>query len=370
MAKKRPSWKSVEGHPRIHKRGNEYGIKYQKATGIYGKKKTSWETKIPTLREAIARDKEIQQRQAPGQKTYSEQTFGHFLKNKFTKIHFSEIRKNTQITYTATINQLLPLLGEKKIREVDINDVYFFRENLISRKSSISTVNIYLATLHVIFEKAVEWGDVVENPMPKKYKLKKQRKEKRELNPDELKEIIERLDKENEKRMCYVSLFSGMRAGEIAGLKWADVDFEKNTIRVQRQITRWGEETTTKTETGVYANFEMIPELAEKLRECRESCQDEELYVFPGMNGKDVSLIIVLYKRRCIYNGIDPLLSKGQGFHHFRHSFGSLLYQKTKNIAYVSKMMRHSSVTITMNEYVHLIQGDVLNYTESIRFYE
>ncbi|MBA7546563.1 hypothetical protein ES705_38955 [subsurface metagenome] len=205
--------------------------------------------------------------------------------------------------------------------------------------------------------------------MPKKYKLKKSRKEKKELNPEKIKEIIERLNDENDKRMCYISLFSGMRAGEIAGFKWSDIDFDKNTIRVQRQITKFDEETATKTETGRFTAFEMLPELAEKLRECREYTGDDP-YVFPGMNATKVIEMIRKYKLRCARAGIDPLLIKDQGFHFFRHSFGSLLYSKTHNISYVSKMMRHANVTMTMNEYVHLIEGDVLNYTQDIRFYE
>lgn len=370
MREKRPSWKAVAEHPRIYLRGSEYGIKYQKATGIYDKRKTAWETKIPTLQEAIAKDKEIQRKQAPGQKTYSEHTFGHFLKNKFTKIHFPELRKNSQQSYTTTIKHLLHVLGEKKIQELDVNDVYAFREYLLSRNISNVTINDYLVHLHVIFEDAVEWGDIPKNPMPKKYKLKQRKKEKKELNPGELKEVIERLNDETQKRMCYVSLFSGMRAGEIAGLKWSDIDFEKNTIRVQRQITKWDkEDAPPKSDTGIYSAFEMLQELAEKLRECKEYTGNEE-YVFPEWNGFKVSETIIRYKKRCVKKGIDPLFIRNQGFHFFRHSFGSLLYAKTHNIAYVSKMMRHANITITMSEYVHLIEGDVVNYTKDIRFYD
>lgn len=366
---KRESWKAVKEHPRIYKRGDEYGIKYQKTSEIYGERKTAWKTKILTLQKAVLIDKEIQKAKRPKQKAYPEQTLGYFIRNKFIPRHFPEIRKNTRAVYSGTINILLPFIGDKKLYEIDDDDCYGFRALLKSMNLEDSTVNLRLAHLNTILDKAEDWGDISKNPMPKKIKLRLTKKEKKELNLAELKTIIERQENEKHKRMCYVSLFSGMRAGEIAGIKWSDIDFEKNTIRVQRQITYWDEETTTKSDTGIYTPFEMIPELFEKLKECKKHSDNNE-FVFPGMNGRKTSDIIIAYKRKYITKGIDSLLQKTSGFHFFRHSFGSILYRQTKDIAYVSKMMRHADISITMKEYIHLIEGDVSNYTKGIRFYD
>lgn len=154
-----------------------------------------------------------------------------------------------------------------------------------------------------------------------------------------------------------ISILTGMRIGEVCGLKWSDIDRKRNVIDVRRNTVRFTDpETgrdiikggTPKTMAG-YRSVPLLPYLKRVLRTYGGAKPDGARYVIgngdepknPRMVRESFSRFI---RRRCL-----PDMT----FHGLRHTYATLLVESGADIKTVSVMIGHSRVETTMNLYVH-----------------
>ena len=151
--------------------------------------------------------------------------------------------------------------------------------------------------------------------------------------------------------MYYIELATGLRRGELLGLKWKDVDFTNGTIRVQRQVARInGEivEAPLKTKNS-YRTVTIGPDAVEILKEQKEKTDDE--YVFPSPNGGPISPDSVNHMlQRVLKRAGLPQVR----FHDLRHTFATLALQNGVDIKTVSGMLGHFSAGFTLDTYTHV----------------
>ena len=160
------------------------------------------------------------------------------------------------------------------------------------------------------------------------------------------------LEDSEEPSIC-IALYTGMRIGEICGLKWSDIDWNANTVTVRRTIQRVKQtngttclmENTPKTENS----YRVIP-LADKVRMVLEAMhQNNNLYIL----GKNEAIcdprnlqrrLATITKR----NGIT-----GVHFHSLRHTFATRLITAGVDVKTISMLLGHSSVNVTLEIYTH-----------------
>jgi integrase len=144
--------------------------------------------------------------------------------------------------------------------------------------------------------------------------------------------------------IAMLSLFAGLRAGEIHGLRWADVDFGTDLL------------TILDTKNGKNRHVPVVPEVQSVLQR-RYTGQLKDALVFPGKNGGRRQWVSDTFERTIkdlgINNGISDARQKAV-FHTLRHSYGSWLVQAGVPIFTVAKLMGHSSVLMTQKHYAHL----------------
>jgi len=158
------------------------------------------------------------------------------------------------------------------------------------------------------------------------------------------------------------AIFTGMRASELRGLKWDDVDLESGFVRVRQRADKWGTIGKPKSKKG-NRDIPLAPIVMNSLRQWRETCPKGKLdLVFPNGRGNPESLTNI-YKRFWQPLQAKCGLADGQGnhkygFHMLRHAACSLF------IAYlgwtpkkISTVMGHSSIAITFNRYGHLFEN-------------
>ncbi|KKN05476.1 hypothetical protein LCGC14_1086830, partial [marine sediment metagenome] len=157
---------------------------------------------------------------------------------------------------------------------------------------------------------------------------------------------------------CILSLaaFAGLRTGELFGLMWDDINFEKNTITLNRQWTHRRIKDKLKSKKSK-AEFPMVKDLATCLKEWKLMSQCKS-WVFPARG--EIHPLDVNYwskntfKKLLVVNnlpGVKP--------HSLRHFFASAIIHSGVKAEDVKELMRHSSYQITMGVYRHLFPGQL-----------
>ena len=152
--------------------------------------------------------------------------------------------------------------------------------------------------------------------------------------------------------MYYVELATGLRRGELLGLKWDDIDLEKGDLRVKRQIARInGEivEAPLKTKTA-YRTLPLAEDTIAVLKEQKKKVGSSH-WVFPSPTGGPISPDSVLHMlHRVLKRAGLPKVR----FHDLRHTFATLALQNGVDIKTVSGMLGHFSAGFTLDTYAHV----------------
>ena len=151
--------------------------------------------------------------------------------------------------------------------------------------------------------------------------------------------------------LYYVELATGLRRGELLGLKWEDIDLEQGSIHVRRQIARIDGkivEAPLKTKNS-YRSVSIGRDAVEILREQREKSNSE--YVFPSPTGGPISpdSVLKMLHRVLKRAGLPEIR-----FHDMRHTFATVALQNGVDIKTVSGMLGHYSAGFTLDTYAHV----------------
>ena len=280
--------------------------------------------------------------------------------------------------------RLLPYFGHfyiNKIRPTDIMKFYDLleKDTQLVRKSgnngertkkplSGKTILEHHRLLRAMLHKAVYWQLIVTNPA-ERVQAPKARKPKRRSYDDEqtkiLLENLELLSIEDTKYKVAIILtvFTGVRLGELMGLEWQDVDFKNGIISINRSsqyLSDMGVFTKTpKTESSIreIAIPEFIISLLEEYKLCYE--EQKSIYgelwtnsdrLFVQADGKPMhpSSISKWFVRYVSTIGL-PVIN----FHGLRHTNASLLVAQNVDIAVISARLGHAQISTTLDFYVH-----------------
>lgn len=180
---------------------------------------------------------------------------------------------------------------------------------------------------------------------------------------------LEKYILEKEKHYHYgilISLYTGLRLGELLALKWQNIDFKNKILKISLTISKCLEnhkqislETTPKTNSSI-REIPLTAGLIKILKELKtESCE----YVISNKNGQKVDYRTY---QKSFENLLKRLNIKHYGFHSLRHTFATRLLENGVDIKTISELMGHSSPTITLNRYVHTNMQNKLKAMEKI----
>ena len=222
------------------------------------------------------------------------------------------------------------------------------REGAKKKKLENSSLNRELSCLRKIFNKAIDWGYAVENPMKKVDFLPEDESyRKRVLTEDEELRLLE-VAEPYLKSLILVALYTGMRKGEIFNLKWQDVDFEESEI------------TVTKSKSGKDRCISINSVLLNLLY-AQKAQNGESEYVFTNpKTGKPYTDIKRSFTSACEKAGIEDL-----HFHDLRHTFASRLVRNGFDLNTVKELMGHYSITTTQR-YLHSQAEEKMRAVESL----
>jgi integrase len=144
-----------------------------------------------------------------------------------------------------------------------------------------------------------------------------------------------------------VALQTGMRQGEILGLKWQDVDFDKETIYVGH------------TKTGRPRRIPMSKPVEVELRSLKQDgSQDEHVFSY-GRTGLKLTTFRHTWERACKQARISRLR-----FHHLRHTFATRLRAKGVHEMDIMSLLGHTTLQMT-SRYTHAMPQNLRNAVDS-----
>lgn len=221
----------------------------------------------------------------------------------------------------------------------------------------ILTLRKVLVTLGQIMAYAVRHNYIDHNPVRDIERPKGQGNEKeqkiRVLSPVEIKKFIDAVTDQKYRTLFKLAIFSGARQGEILGLKWSDIDWNNSQIHIQRTYNNqaWYNVKTVSSNRRI----DLGPSMITELKRWKIACQPNKFdLVFPNHAGNPIN------HNNLINRYFNPAL-KAAGlpkirFHDLRHTYASLLIEQGENIKYIQSQLGHSSPTVTLNVYAHLMK--------------
>jgi integrase len=174
------------------------------------------------------------------------------------------------------------------------------------------------------------------------------------LRPDQIRALLTAAGEQKDKVLFMTAVLTGMREGELLGLKWDDFDWVNRQVQVRRTYNH-GHFYEPKTKTS-RRKIDLAPELIRALKRWKLACPRGELdLVFPTSIGT-IDSADNMIKRRFF-----PAL-KAAGlpkirFHDLRHTYASLLIDQGEHPKYIQTQMGHSSIKVTMDTYGHLMKN-------------
>ncbi len=296
-----------------------------------------------------------------------------------------EVKPSSYNSIICIITQRInPALGHYTIEELTPNLIQTELINkLFEKGKSFSTIKktyVYLkAGLRYYIPKGISnpCDDVV---LPSKDKF--QRKTIRFFNDDEIAIFKANAPKYKYGQALIFGMYTGLRAGELCGLKWRHINWEKKKIFISSNIVtmyQYDEDAADEKQHGKYVVFEQDTAkskdryvdlnrtaigVLEKLKD--KNYKGEDSFVISPEN-RPVALhnlsdnYLAVCKRANIENP--------QGLHTLRHTFASMLFRKGVDAKTVSELLGHASVAFTLNTYIHLIEdqkSDAVNLIDDL----
>lgn len=280
-----------------------------------------------------------------------EMTFKVFAE-KFRLKHIRR-RNRSYLKQECLLDGLIKHFGKRMMHEMNVQDIDDFLQHRQETRTA-STVNKDLAMLKSMFNRANEWGDLVDCNPTRSLKLLDENNERcRYLTQEEQERLLSACS--GLLRMVVLIAFkTGLRWGEIINLKWQQapmsnyVDFEHNSIFIHESLA--------KSKKSRYVP--LAPSVKQALLDYPQRSETGYIFVNPKTDKRIVTL------KKSFHTAIKKAKIEDFHFHDLRHCFASDLVRKGVDLFVIQKLLGHSSPKMTMR-YAHLRKDQL---SEAIQF--
>lgn len=251
-------------------------------------------------------------------------------------------------------NHIGPALGETPIRQISVIHLERFKRDLQGKGLADNTIKHCLCLVRQIFNRGKSWGLFEgENPVRETTKTDKKFLKTRDtkrlsfFSKQEAFRLLKILNSRSAQTadIALLSFHTGMRAGEIFDLIWADLDLQHEVIHIKNP----------KNDESRQAY--MTPQVREMFEGRMEENPDKSELIFKNRKGKRISEISNAFQNTVDEMGLNKGVADRQNklvFHSVRHSFGSWLAIQETPIYTIKELMGHKSIELTMR-YAHLL---------------
>lgn len=359
----------------IDKQGKKvYQITIELGTDILGKRKRYKERFHGNLSEVKLRHAELitnlKKEKKVDVRDLSFKQYSEIFIKKYCEGNIGLVTLNN---YKRLLKYIMPFLGDFKLSKITsymLDTMYMkLRKGINGKELSSNSMYDYYKLINVMFNQAVKWDFLSINPNSKTQKPKKEKKEQKYYDVNQVNNLINCLENESirDKALIYLALDSGARRGEISALRWSDIDFDNNTLRIDKSLKVVnGKVDEKKPKTNSSNRTIILNESTIDILKEYKKWQDNYIItmgnkwkgkdrVFSSINGTHMnpSTCYKIFTKITKKYGLEHIR-----FHDIRHTTASYLIHKGTNLKVVSQRLGHSNINITSNIYTHAFDID------------
>jgi integrase len=258
---------------------------------------------------------------------------------------------------------IVPALGHIKLKKLTPLHVQSFYRSKLESGLSKRTVEYIHTVLHSALKQAVRWELVPRNVTEAVDPPRPERKERPTLNLDQARIFLESAREDRWEALYVLVIQTGMRRGELFGLRWDDLDLDNGWLHVRQTLAPDGKSFNAPKTTKSRRRIRLTPAAVENLNRHKVAQNQERLrrggswrdhgLVFPSQVGTPMS------PDNFVRRSYKPLLKRAGlpqlTFHDLRHTFASLM-MPNEHPKIVQEMLGHSRIGTTLDIYSHLSQ--------------
>ena len=271
---------------------------------------------------------------------------------------------NTQKDYVSKLNRLIiPYFKSYKLEDIKPFDVEKW-QNVLLQKYSTTTVRRTRNILNMVLKKAVANDMISRNPIEYADSIKV-RHNKQE--PYSIEEMIKILNNVHGwlKVFLHLAFTTGLRPGELVGLQWDDIDFEKKIIYLKRSISKGvvKEDTTTKNHNRLVVVADFMLDMLKRHKECSK----KNIWIFPSRLGKPYYSSKEISERH-----FKPLLKelgvKWKTLRATRHTYVSIMRNAGVSSDFITEIVGHSKEVEDKHYYTAIVNSAKIDTVNNVFF--
>ena len=289
---------------------------------------------------------------------------GEFFKNQVPTVaefmplslntHKARRQKSTQDDYKSIyLLHIIPYLGNMKLNDIKVSTLANWQNDILEKVSPARLATIR-SLLYTMFQDALKDEEIEKNPLSLVDTVKLSEVKIKPFSLDEVALILKN-GEEQFKNFYALGFFSGMRSGEMIGLRWSDIDFSKNEITIQRNIRMGYLKDSPK--NGESRTIDIIDALLPYLKTQYRLTGEKNSYVFLNNKGQhyyDIKRIRDTHWKKTL----KACELEYRPIYHMRHTFATTMLENNEDILWVSHMLGHKDTAMTLNKYAKYIKRE------------
>lgn len=356
------------------RRGNGEGNIYRRKDGLYEARYTIDTPTGPKRKSIYAKtrkeaDEKLTQVKADRNRGLvfdgDDQPIATYLENWLENAVRDTVKQTTFENYAYIVRQhLIPELGSVKLKDLKPDRA----RRLYRKKLDFGLSRRTVRLIHTVLSKSLKQA-VLDGILPRNVceAVKAPRNTKREmhpLSPAETRLFLETAKGDRLEALYVVAISTGLREGELLGLRWTDVNLERGAVQVRQQLTRTKDGLSfTSPKRGKSRNVKLTEKAVEVLKDHYNRQNEDRARL--GNFWKNSGLVFTstvgtpMDVGNLTYRSFRPLLKRAGlpqiRVHDLRHTAATLLLGKGVHPKIVQEMLGHSTIAQTMDTYSHVL---------------
>ena len=266
---------------------------------------------------------------------------------------------------------VLPYLGAKRLADLSPMDIKRWHGELLDHGRrdgtplAVNSVKLAHRVLHRALADGVRWNVLPTNPVSSVRVPKGEHREMTVWTSEEARRFLDSLSADRLRGLWVLALHTGMRRGELAGLRWSDVDLEAATLTIAQQRTTAGKQTVTTTPKARSQRQLLLATSTAKVlwdhqkrqqleRECASVAWVESGYVFVDEGGAP---LLPQRLTKMFATAIARVDVPKIRLHDVRHTMATTALEAGVHPKVVQEQLGHATIAVTMDIYSHIPQA-------------
>lgn len=366
-------------HGTVTKKGNRWYAVVYEGTDDAGKPKRRWIAAGARKADAERVLADLIRKKHEGEPlVLPKGTLGQYLTERWLPVQKSRLRHSTYDSYRRNIDlHVLPAIGQRQLAKLSPGDLDLFYADLLAkgrRKKGSDNKGLAPKTvrnIHVMLNKALSdaqrKGLVVRNvaALADPPKLSAQRREEiKAWDADQLCVFLDAMADHRFFPAFHLSAHTGMRRGEILGLRWGDLDLELGRVSVRQALVTVAYEVhlsdvktghgrrTVDIEESAIAVLDAWRTVRTEERGGKEPAKDDLVFTKEDGSWVHPDLFSQIFDRAVAKLDVPPIT-----LHDLRHTHATILLMNGTPVKVVSERLGHASPAFTMSVYQHILPG-------------